>query len=369
MTARAGPRASAARVAAQAKINLRLRILAREASGYHQLETLFLRLALADDVLVRATDGARSLDVAGEVDARQLGAAERNLAWRAADAYAAATGWPAGFAIELDEAHPRRRRARRRQRRCRRRAARARRDGADADRRAARCSRSRRGSAPTSRSSRRRAPYALAWGRGERMLALRAPRRARGAARAAALRASTRRRRTAGSPPRATRARRAADATGVLDADALGDWTTIARARDERLRARRRGAPSDDRRACSTRLRAARVRAGDDERLRLDACSACCRARRRGLPRFDGTLGGPAPRVLLTRPPSPSRRSFRWRERARDHALDALERELPARPDRARLPAPPPSSNGRTRHFGSGIVVRIHAGECGGRSV
>jgi hypothetical protein len=75
VTERAGPRASAARVAAQAKINLRLRILAREASGYHQLETLFLRLALADDVLVRVTDGARSLDVAGDVDARLLGAA------------------------------------------------------------------------------------------------------------------------------------------------------------------------------------------------------------------------------------------------------------------------------------------------------
>ena len=106
MTTHAGPRASAARVAAQAKINLRLRILAREASGYHQLETLFLRLALADDVLVRATDGARSLDVDGEVDVRLLGATERNLAWRAAEAYATVTGWPAGYAIELTKRIP-----------------------------------------------------------------------------------------------------------------------------------------------------------------------------------------------------------------------------------------------------------------------
>ena len=100
------PRALAARVAAQAKVNLRLRILARETSGYHQLETLFLRIALADDVHVRATDGARSLDVAGDVDPRRLGAPERNLAWRAAATYAETTGWPAGFAIELEKRIP-----------------------------------------------------------------------------------------------------------------------------------------------------------------------------------------------------------------------------------------------------------------------
>jgi 4-diphosphocytidyl-2-C-methyl-D-erythritol kinase len=106
VTARAESRPRSARVAAQAKVNLRLRILAREASGYHQLETLFLRLALADDVTVRATDGARSLDLTGEVDARQLGPVERNLAWRAALEYAGATGWPAGFAIALDKRIP-----------------------------------------------------------------------------------------------------------------------------------------------------------------------------------------------------------------------------------------------------------------------
>ena len=96
----------AVRVAAQAKVNLRLRILARETSGYHQIETFFLRLALADDVLVRVTDGARSLDVDGDVDPRQLGPTERNLAWRAAQAYAAVGGWPSGFAIQLTKRIP-----------------------------------------------------------------------------------------------------------------------------------------------------------------------------------------------------------------------------------------------------------------------
>ncbi len=47
---------TAARVEAQAKINLSLRILAQERSGYHQLETLFARIALADTVEI--PDGA-----------------------------------------------------------------------------------------------------------------------------------------------------------------------------------------------------------------------------------------------------------------------------------------------------------------------
>jgi 4-diphosphocytidyl-2-C-methyl-D-erythritol kinase len=98
--------ASGARVEAQAKINLRLRILAREASGFHQLETLFLRLTLADTVRVRRTAGARSLDVAGLSEAGAIGPAERNLAWRAAEAYLEAVRWPGGFAIELEKRIP-----------------------------------------------------------------------------------------------------------------------------------------------------------------------------------------------------------------------------------------------------------------------
>jgi 4-diphosphocytidyl-2-C-methyl-D-erythritol kinase len=98
--------ARAVRVAAQAKVNLRLRILARETSGYHQLETLFLRLSIADDVHVRVTEGERTLDIGGDFDPRQLGPTERNLAWRAADAYVGATGWPSGFGIRLEKHIP-----------------------------------------------------------------------------------------------------------------------------------------------------------------------------------------------------------------------------------------------------------------------
>lgn len=86
-----------ARVVAQAKVNLFLRVLAREASGYHQLETLFQRLELGDEVVVRTGVSGRTLDCTGA----DVGPTERNLAWRAAEAYIARTGWPNGFAIEI----------------------------------------------------------------------------------------------------------------------------------------------------------------------------------------------------------------------------------------------------------------------------
>jgi 4-diphosphocytidyl-2-C-methyl-D-erythritol kinase len=97
---------ASARVRAQAKVNLVLRILARETSGYHAIETVFLRIELADQVRVRIAAG-RSLDVAGpELPAAGLGPAEKNLAYRAALAYQAATGWPRGFAIEVEKHIP-----------------------------------------------------------------------------------------------------------------------------------------------------------------------------------------------------------------------------------------------------------------------
>ena len=99
--------ASVARTVAQAKVNLFLRVLAREASGYHQLETLFCRLDLGDDVVVRTTVRGRSLDCVGDViPPSGLGPVEWNLAWRAATAYADATGWPNDFAIEIEKRIP-----------------------------------------------------------------------------------------------------------------------------------------------------------------------------------------------------------------------------------------------------------------------
>ena len=93
---------AAAAVEAQAKINLFLHVHAREESGYHQIETLFCRLALADDIVVRVRPSGESLDCAGT----ETGPAEQNLAFRAARAYAHARGWPRGFAIELNKRIP-----------------------------------------------------------------------------------------------------------------------------------------------------------------------------------------------------------------------------------------------------------------------
>ena len=98
---------TAARVVAQAKINLFLRVLAREASGYHQIETLFQRLALGDEVVIRTDVPGRSLDCRGAACPPEgLGPVEQNLAWRAAVAFAEAAGWPSGFAIEIDKRIP-----------------------------------------------------------------------------------------------------------------------------------------------------------------------------------------------------------------------------------------------------------------------
>jgi 4-diphosphocytidyl-2-C-methyl-D-erythritol kinase len=97
----------AALVRAQAKVNLFLHVLARERSGYHQIETLFARIDLADVVVVRTGAAGRSLDCAGDACPPEgLGPAEQNLAWRAACAYADATGWPPGFAIEITKHIP-----------------------------------------------------------------------------------------------------------------------------------------------------------------------------------------------------------------------------------------------------------------------
>jgi 4-diphosphocytidyl-2-C-methyl-D-erythritol kinase len=96
------PARRTARVEAQAKINLFLRILSREPSGYHQLETLFQRIALADAVTVCVGGAGRTLDCRGA----ETGPVEKNLAWRAAVAYAEAGGGPASFSIEVEKRIP-----------------------------------------------------------------------------------------------------------------------------------------------------------------------------------------------------------------------------------------------------------------------
>lgn len=91
-----------ARVAAQAKINLYLRVGPADATGYHAIETVFQRIDLADDVVIRLPERGRSLDVTGpRLPGDGLGPTEKNLAYRAALAYYGAAGWPSTFAIEV----------------------------------------------------------------------------------------------------------------------------------------------------------------------------------------------------------------------------------------------------------------------------
>ncbi|HKY99216.1 MAG TPA: 4-(cytidine 5'-diphospho)-2-C-methyl-D-erythritol kinase [Gemmatimonadaceae bacterium] len=92
----------AARIAAQAKLNLHLRVLSREDSGYHSIETIFHKIDLADDVRIEITANERTLDVEGA----DTGPVESNLAWKAASLYASHNGWPHGFVIHLTKRIP-----------------------------------------------------------------------------------------------------------------------------------------------------------------------------------------------------------------------------------------------------------------------
>jgi 4-diphosphocytidyl-2-C-methyl-D-erythritol kinase len=92
----------ARRVAAHAKVNLFLRVLARETSGFHQIETAFALLELADELVVRRTASGVTL----EVDGPDLGPLDENLAVRAARMVLDATGNRFGVAIALTKRIP-----------------------------------------------------------------------------------------------------------------------------------------------------------------------------------------------------------------------------------------------------------------------
>lgn len=96
------------RAQAQAKINLRLKVLTLDESSYHAIETLFLRLELADVVTVSAHHGGGiALDVSGHPSLiAASGPAEQNLAVRAATAYCARADWHPRVQITIEKVIP-----------------------------------------------------------------------------------------------------------------------------------------------------------------------------------------------------------------------------------------------------------------------
>lgn len=90
-------------LAAPAKLNLFLRVLGREADGFHSIETLFCRIDLADELTAERREGGEvTLDVSGA----DTGPEADNLAVRAARSVLDATGRRFGVHLTLAKRVP-----------------------------------------------------------------------------------------------------------------------------------------------------------------------------------------------------------------------------------------------------------------------
>lgn len=90
-------------VHAHAKLNLFLRVLAKEAEGYHGIETLFCLVSLADVLRASARDAG---EVTIDVEGADVGPPEHNLAVRAANMVLDATGRRLGVHLTLEKRIP-----------------------------------------------------------------------------------------------------------------------------------------------------------------------------------------------------------------------------------------------------------------------
>lgn len=82
---------------AVAKVNLGLSLLGRRPDGYHELHTLFAALSFGDRLFLEPI--LEGIEFRGRYG-------RRNLAYRAAEAYLEAAGWPGGVRIVLEKALP-----------------------------------------------------------------------------------------------------------------------------------------------------------------------------------------------------------------------------------------------------------------------
>lgn len=82
---------------APGKVNLGLALLGRRRDGYHELHTLFATLSFGDRLYLEPIP--QGIEFQGRHG-------RRNLAYRAAEAYLEAAGWPGGVRIVLEKALP-----------------------------------------------------------------------------------------------------------------------------------------------------------------------------------------------------------------------------------------------------------------------
>ena len=89
-------------IEARAKLNLFLRVLSKDDDGFHTLETLFCRVALADSLTATRTDSGITLEVTGA----DTGPDKDNLAVRAAEMALAALRTKFGVHLKLEKKIP-----------------------------------------------------------------------------------------------------------------------------------------------------------------------------------------------------------------------------------------------------------------------
>ncbi|MDQ3396891.1 MAG: 4-(cytidine 5'-diphospho)-2-C-methyl-D-erythritol kinase [Deinococcota bacterium] len=89
-------------IKAHAKVNLGLRVTGRRPDGYHDIDTVFARIALHDTLRLEP----RQEGIALEVKGADLPAGRHNLAYRAAQRYLEAAGLEGGVAIRLKKRIP-----------------------------------------------------------------------------------------------------------------------------------------------------------------------------------------------------------------------------------------------------------------------
>lgn len=91
--------------AAPAKINLFLRVVGRRADGYHELDSVFVPVSLADRLRVEMR-GAAARSITLRCDGADVPSGERNLAWRAANGFLGEFGCDAEVLLDLHKRIP-----------------------------------------------------------------------------------------------------------------------------------------------------------------------------------------------------------------------------------------------------------------------